>query len=212
MSSERDFIKTNKESKIKGLNKEDESVKMKKESKFKETKISGEDIFKGRVLHVVRDEVMLPDGTRSVREYCQHVGAVCVIPILHSGEVLMERQYRYAAGRELLEIPAGKLDSRDEAPLSAAARELREETGAVAKKYTYIGKMLGSPAILSEVVHMYIAEDLSFGERELDEGELLEVEKIPLDELYRMVMAGEIEDSKSQIAILKAYNIKNGKV
>lgn len=181
----------------------------KNESKFKETKLSGEDIFRGRVLHVVRDAVMLPDGSHSVREYCRHVGAVCVIPILPDGRVIMERQYRYAVGRELLEIPAGKLDSADEDPLSAAARELSEETGAVAKKYTFVGKMLGSPAILSEFVYMYIAEDLSFGERELDDGELLDVEKIPLEVLYRMVMNGEIEDSKTQIAILKAWQLRH---
>ena len=184
-------------------------MEIQNESKFKETKLSGEDIFRGRVLHVVRDEVALPDGSQSVREYCRHIGAVCVIPILSDGSVIMERQYRYAVGRELLEIPAGKLDSADEEPLAAAARELREETGATANKYTFIGKMLGSPAILSEVVYMYIAEELSFGERDLDDGELLDVEKIPLSRLHSMVMNGEIEDSKTQIAVLKAWELRH---
>ena len=120
----------------------------------------------------------------------------------------MERQYRYAAGRELLEIPAGKLNFADEDPLSAAARELREETGAVAGKYTYLGKMLGSPAILSETVHMYLAEELDFGETSPDDDEFIEIEKIPLSELYEMVMSGRIEDSKTQIALLKTWEIK----
>ena len=123
----------------------------------------------------------------------------------------MERQYRYAAGRELLEIPAGKLNFADEDPLSAAARELREETGAVAGKYTYLGKMLGSPAILSETVHMYLAEELDFGETSPDDDEFIEIEKIPLAELYEMVMSGRIEDSKTQIALLKTWELKKEK-
>lgn len=177
-------------------------------SRFEETCIKSDEIYNGKVLHVMRDEVSLPGGGVSVREYCRHNGAVCIIPLLSDGGVLVERQYRYAAGRELLEIPAGKLDSPDEDPLSAAARELREETGAIAKKYTFIGKMLGSPAILSETVHMYLAEDITFGETELDEDEFIEVVKIPLSELYRMVMAGEIDDSKTQIAVLKAWELR----
>ena len=181
---------------------------MEKKSKFEEIRISGEEIFNGKVLHVMRDEVLLPNGARSVREYCRHNGAVCIIPLLSDGSVLVERQYRYAAGRELLEIPAGKLDTPDENPLSAAARELREETGAVAKKYTFIGKMLGSPAILSETVYMYLAEDISFGDNELDDDEFIDVFKIPLSDLYRMVMDGEIEDSKTQIAVLKVWQLR----
>lgn len=178
--------------------------------KLEEIKISGEEIFKGSLLHVMRDEVLLPNGRHSHREYCRHIGAVCILPLLDDGRVIIERQYRYAAGRVLVEIPAGKLNSSDEDPLLAAARELREETGAVAEKYTYLGKMLGSPAILSETVHMYLAEGISFTETSPDEDEFIEVEKIPLSELYRAVMAGEIEDSKTQIAVLRAWNMKNG--
>ena len=176
--------------------------------KLEETKLGSEEIYKGKILHVFRDEVLLPNGRKSHREYCRHVGAVCVIPLLSDGRVIMERQYRYAAGRVLWEIPAGKLNFADEDPLSAAARELREETGAVAKKYTYLGKMLGSPAILSERVYMYLAEDISFTETSPDEDEFLEIEKIPLSDLYDMVMSGEIEDSKTQIAVLKTWALK----
>ena len=176
---------------------------------LQEIKISGEDIYKGSILHVVRDEVRLPNGARSHREYCKHIGAVCIIPLLADGRVIMERQYRYAAGRTLLEIPAGKLNFVGEDPLEAAARELREETGAVAGKYTCLGKMLGSPAILSETVHIYLAEDISFSQTSPDEDEFIELEYIPLSELYRMVMAGEIEDSKTQISVLKVWQMKN---
>ena len=121
----------------------------------------------------------------------------------------MERQYRYAHGRVMFEIPAGKLEIGENAdPLSAAKRELLEETGAVAEKYTDLGVLIPSPAILSERIHIYLAEDVSFAEQALDEGEFLEVERVPLSELYRAVMAGEIEDSKTQIAILKTVHMR----
>ena len=103
-------------------------------SHLEETKLSREDIYHGHVLDVVKDTVRLPDGKEAARELVLHVGAVAVIPILDDGRVIMERQYRYAHERVFLEIPAGKLNFKDEDPLSAAKRELREETGAVAEK------------------------------------------------------------------------------
>ena len=176
-------------------------------SNLTEKRLSREEIFRGVALHVVRDKIELPDGSHSVREISLHNGAAAVIPILPDGRVIMERQFRYAHGRVMLEIPAGKLDSPDEPPLEGAKRELLEETGAVAEKYTYLGSMATSPALLNEVVHIYMAEDITFGESRLDEGEFLEVEYFTLDELYAMVMRGEITDSKTQIAILKAREI-----
>ena len=132
---------------------------------------------------------------------------MAIIPLLSDGRVLMERQYRYAHSRIFFEIPAGKLDSADEEPLSAAVRELREETGAVAEKITYLGRIDPSPALISERIHLYLAEGLTFGERELDDDEFLEVERVPLPDLYGMVMRGEIMDAKTQIAVLKLWNI-----
>ena len=173
-----------------------------------EKQITREEIFRGVALHVVKDEILLPDGRRSVREISLHNGAAAVIPILPDGRVIMERQYRYAHGRVMLEIPAGKLDTPDEDPLEAAKRELREETGAIAQKYTFLGKIAPSPALINEVIFVYMAEEISFGESDLDEGEFLEVEYYTLDKLFEMVMSGEITDAKTQIAILKAYNLK----
>ena len=162
-----------------------------------------EEIFKGSVLHVVKDKVLLPDGKEATREMCLHVGAVCVIPLLTDGRVIMERQYRYPHGRVFFEIPAGKLNYKGEDPLLAAKRELREETGAIAGKYTDLGAFVPSPALITERINMYLAEDITFTERELDEDEFLDVEFVPFEKLYDMVLSGEIEDAKTEIAVLK---------
>ena len=175
---------------------------------LEEKQIKREEIYKGQVLHVVKDTVSLPNGCDAVREMCLHVGAVCILPLLSDGCVLMERQYRYPHGRVFFEIPAGKLDSPDEDPLEAAKRELREETGAVAKKFTYLGETVPSPALISERIQMYLAEDISFVERELDDDEFLDVERVPLTELYNDVMSGRIKDAKTQVTVLMVYAMK----
>ncbi len=174
---------------------------------LKETYIRREEIFDGAVLHVVKDTVRLPNGADATREFCLHVGAVCVLPLLDDGQVLMERQYRYAHGRVFFEIPAGKLNSRTEDREAAARRELEEETGAVAGRMTYLGDLDPSPALTDEHISMYLAQDLTFRHRNLDEDEFLDVEKVPLEELYRRVMNGEICDAKTQIAVLKVWQI-----
>ena len=182
-------------------------------SNLKEEFISREEIFSGNILHVVRDTVLLPNERVATREMCLHVGGVCVLPLLSDGRVIMERQYRYAHGRVFFEIPAGKLDRSDEPPLEAARRELREETGAVASEFTYLGRIDPSPALMDEKIHLYLARGISFTERELDEDEFLNVELVPLDTLYGMVMSGDIADAKTQIAILKAKAVINeGKI
>ncbi len=161
-------------------------------------------IFDGIVVHLYRDTVTLPNGGESVREYVKHLGAVCVVPITEKGEVILERQYRYAVGETLVEIPAGKLDSADEDPLEAAKRELREETGAVADEMIDMGVYYGSPAIMGEKIQMYMARGLRFGENDLDKDEFLEVFTLPLDEAVEMVLRGEIPDGKTQAALLRA--------
>ena len=176
-------------------------------SNLTEKFLNREEIFDGAVLHVVKDTVELPNGKEATREMCLHVGAVCVIPLLPDGRVIMERQYRYPHGRVFFEIPAGKLNYRGEDPLEAAKRELREETGAIAEKFTHLGAFVPSPALITERIHMYLAEGLSFGERELDDDEFLDVEFVPHGQLYKMVMSGEIEDAKTIIAVLKLAEI-----
>ncbi|MBR6650895.1 MAG: NUDIX hydrolase [Clostridia bacterium] len=169
-----------------------------------EKQVESELVFDGAVVHLYKDKVELPDGTYSMREYVKHIGAVCVIPITDDGEVILERQYRYSVDRVLIEIPAGKLDYVGEDFCEAALRELREETGAVASEMIDMGDYFGSPAIMGEHIRMFMAKGLTFGETELDEGEFLEVFKVPLSEAVEMVLRGEITDGKTQVAILRA--------
>jgi len=168
--------------------------------KIKESKL----IFDGVVVHLYRDTVTLPNGGESVREYVKHLGAVCVVPITESGDVILERQYRYAVGETLVEIPAGKLDYAGEDFREAALRELREETGAIPSELIAMGDYYGSPAIMGERIRMFMARGLTFSENDLDEDEFLEVFTIPLDEAVEMVLRGEIADGKTQVALLRA--------
>lgn len=174
-----------------------------------EEKVSGERLFDGIVVHLERDEVRLPNGNMGVREVIRHVGAVCVIPVFENGEVLVERQFRYPHAKVLLEIPAGKLDSKEEDPLDAAKRELYEETGYTAEKMTSLGLLYTTPAFVDEVITMYLAEGLhsESSAQHLDEDEFLTVERIHIDTLCDMVMNGEIPDAKTQIAVLKVKRI-----
>ena len=185
------------------------------ESKLIERKKSSKLIFDGRVLHLYRDEVILPDGGESVREYCDHNGGVCVLPLTDDGDVILVKQYRYAHRKCTLEIPAGKLEVGEKADIrSAALRELKEETGAECSELIYLGEMYPSPALLSEVIYMYFARGLAFGEKDLDEDEFLECEKISLEKLLEMIEDGLVPDAKTQIAALRVKRIlekENGK-
>ena len=169
---------------------------------LKETCISSESIFEGKVLHVLLDQIRLPNGKAGFREYIKHKGAVAVLPLTDEGEVICVRQYRYAVGMEMLEIPAGKLNSVDEVHGEAALRELREETGATCEKLHFLGTYIGSPAILDEKIDLYFAEGLTFGETDFDEDEFIEIERIPLSSLVDDALAGKIPDGKTQLAVL----------
>ena len=171
---------------------------------LEEKSISSTPIFDGKVLHVRLDEITLPNGVSATREYCHHNGAVCVLPLTDEGEVICVRQYRYPFHEDLLEIPAGKLDSPEEDPNDAVRRELREETGAVAKKIVYLGKYYPSPAILDECIYMYLATGLEFGETEFDDDEFIESVRVPLSKLVELTLEGKIRDGKTQICALRA--------
>jgi len=174
---------------------------------LREVQASSREIFDGRILHLFEDTVTLPNGRPAFREVIRHVGAVCVIPVTEDGKVVVERQFRYPIDRVITEIPAGKLDSRQEPRLEAAKRELLEETGITAENWQELGLFYPAAAYCDEAITMYLATGLRFGERKLDDDEFLNVELVPLKELVDEVMAGKIPDAKTQLAVLKAAKI-----
>lgn len=173
---------------------------------FSEQRIDRDDKYHGIIVDVHLDHVRLDDGSIARREVVEHPGGVTILPVDEDGNCYMVRQFRYPAGHMMLESPAGKLeygeDHRD-----CAVRELSEETGFTADELIYLGGFYTSPGFSSELLHIYLALGLHAGKSHLDEGEFLNVEKLSLRQLIRMVMANEIEDAKTMIAVLKAEKV-----
>ena len=172
-----------------------------------EIQTDSREIFNGVILHLYKDTVQLPNGKSAIREVIRHVGAVGVIPITDDGKVIIEKQFRYPLNRVVTEIPAGKLDSFSEDRLSAAKRELEEETGYTAAQWIELGDYIPTCAYCDERITLYLARGLSLGQRHLDEDEFLNFETIPLSQLVEDVMAGRITDGKTQVAVLKAARL-----
>lgn len=169
-----------------------------------EETISVEEIYKGKILDVTRDTVILENGEKTFREVIHHNGGVCVVPLTDEGEVIFVKQFRYPFKKVLTEIPAGKLE-KGENPLECGIRELKEEVGAKAKEIIPLGCLYPTVAYDTEIIYMYLAKGLTFSEQSLDEDEFLDIVKIPLEDAYKMAMNGELPDSKTQLAILKTY-------
>lgn len=179
-------------------------INTKEYQELAEKRMTSEDIFDGVVLHVKKDTVKLPNGESATRELIRHIGAVCVIPVDDKMNVVMERQFRYPIDTVISEIPAGKLDAKDEDRFEAIKRELREETGYTADEWVNLGLFYPAPAYSDEAITLWLARGLHEGTRELDEDEFLNVELVPLSQLLDDVMSGRITDGKTQIMILKA--------
>lgn len=165
-----------------------------------EKTISTEPLFKGKVISLQIDTVELPDGTTAKREIIKHPGAVAVLAV-KDGRLLLVDQYRQAMGRCELEIPAGKLEIGED-PMEAAKRELQEETGYQCGKITLLHSFYTSPGFADEIIHLYLAEQLTAGEMALDEDEFLEVIEASFDEVQMYIEQGRIADAKT---IMAAY-------
>lgn len=180
---------------------------------LEEKQLSKEYIYEGRVIKLRRDIALLPNGNEATREVIEHNGGVCVAALTDNNEVLMVKQFRYPYSEVIMEIPAGKRDSKDEDPLECGIRELEEETGAKAENFIFLGELYPTPGYCGEVIWMYAATGLTFGEQHTDEDEFLTVEKLPLEKAVDMILSGEIKDSKTQAAILKLKLLKDsGKI
>ena len=155
---------------------------------LEEKQISAEYMYKGKIINLRRDKALLPNGKTATREVIE---------------------FRYPYMEVVTEIPAGKRDKSGEDPLECGKRELKEETGATAERFIPLGKLYPSPGYCGEIIWMYAATGLSYGEQNPDEDEFLSVEKIPLDEAVEKILSGEITDAKTQAAVLKLKLLKD---
>ena len=174
---------------------------------YTEQRVDGEIKYKGVIVTVRLDSAKLHNGKIVKREVVEHPGGVTILPVDGDGNCYMVRQFRYPFGREILEIPAGKLNGKDEDPAKAAARELLEETGAVAGELVSLGEFYPTPAYSDEVIHMFAARKLTFGDDCLDDDEFLNVGLMPLDGLVSEIMCGNVPDGKTQAAVLRAFRL-----
>lgn len=165
--------------------------------------INSETLLKGRAFRIRRDHLKTPDGNETKLDIIEHGGSVVLIPVDKDGNLLFVRQYRHAAGMDLLELPAGTLE-KDEDPAVCAAREIREETGFAADKIEKIGDFYLAPGYSTEFMHVYLAQELRYDPLEADADEFLSVEAIPYAKAIQMAERGEIPDAKSLAALLLA--------
>jgi ADP-ribose pyrophosphatase len=167
-----------------------------------EKQVKSEVKFSGRVFDIHVDDVELGNGALTKREVVRHPGGVGVLAI-RDGKALLVQQYRYAAGREMIEIPAGKLE-KGEDPLDAGIRELSEETGWITPRMDSLGVIIPTGGYCSERIYLFLAQDLQAGPTHPDEGEFVEPIWMPLEELHQKVLNGEIQDSKTIVAVVRA--------
>jgi len=160
------------------------------------------EIYNGIRVHLVRDRMLTSDGKEMDWELVVHPGAAAIIPVDQDGKIIMVRQYRNASDNETLEIPAGVLDAGEKDPYTCAKRELEEETGYQAKELTFLYKFYSSIGLCDEIIHIYVAKGLIETQQNLDEHEVISLERYTVEELIRMIFAGEIMDNKTISAIL----------
>lgn len=174
-----------------------------------ETTVASEELVRGRLLHVVRDTVRLPDGGTATREYVKHPGAVMVLPLLDDGRIVLERQYRHPLKQVIIEFPAGKLDA-GETTRACAGRELLEETGYTAREWAYACTLHPVVAYSDEFIEVWFARGLALQECSLDDEEFLEVITATPDEFFGWVRQGRVTDAKTLIAGLWLQNVLAG--
>lgn len=170
---------------------------------YEEKTLSSEMLYQGKILNLRRDKVLAVGEVETYREIVEHLGGVTLAAITDEGKMVMVRQYRKAANKVVLEAPAGKMEAGED-PMLTALRELKEETGYTAGRLEYLTSFYSSIGYSEEVLHLYLATDLTPGETDFDDTEAIEIEELDLEELRQMVLSGDIEDGKTIAAILIA--------
>ena len=173
-----------------------------------EKTVESREIFRGRIVTLKVDKIELPDRHQSGREVVEHPGGVAVLPLDDQDMVTLVRQYRYPFGKVITELPAGKLDGPEDHRV-AALRELSEEVGLEPEELTYMGCLYASPGFCTEVLHMYLARDLSRAQSHPDDDEFLNIVTMPFEELVQKVMDGTLEDAKTVATVLKTKVLLN---
>jgi ADP-ribose pyrophosphatase len=176
------------------------------QTNFHEETTAMDQCFAGRVFQVEVHDVRLPDGRMAKREIVRHNGGACVVAVDDDENVYLVRQFRKPFEEELLEVPAGKLEVGED-PLDCATRELMEETGLAASSIEWLATVYPSPGYLSEILWIYLATGLTYGQSNLDDGEFLSVHPYPMSELLAMIDRGEIRDAKTQVGLLRAARV-----
>lgn len=175
-------------------------------SELFEKTLNTKNVYDGKVFKITCDDVELSDGHKSFREVVHHSGGV-VIVAEKDNKLLMVKQFRYPTKEVLYELPAGKLDKKNEEILAAAKRELEEETGHIAKNWESLGFIWTSPGFCNEKLYLFKANELSFKGQHLDEGEILDYIEIEKEEVFNMIKNGQINDAKTISALMRAYKL-----
>jgi ADP-ribose pyrophosphatase len=169
-----------------------------------EKTLTSKEVFNGKLLHVFYDEVRLPDGSTSTREWIKHPGACAVVPVFDNGDLMMIRQFRYPMKQVFWEVPAGKIDAGEQQD-TTALRELKEEAGVSANDFACIGHFYPGIGYSDEVIHIYVAWNLESVPQAVDEDEFVTRERLPFQKAVEMVHTGEINDGKTVICLLRAW-------
>lgn len=180
-----------------------------KEADFSETQLASENVFDGKLLHVYRDHVRLPDGAEAVREYIRHQGAATMLAFVDDRTILLERQFRYPLRRHFIELPAGKIDPGED-PLATAKRELKEECGYAAAEWRHLGTMHPCIGYADERIELYLARGLTHTGEKRDHGEFLEVFELRVEEAIDWVRQGRITEPKAILGLLWAEKLVRG--
>lgn len=180
--------------------------------KLTEKRLSGKELYHGKIIRVQLDEVELENGAKAMREVVRHPGGVCAAILTEKNELMFVRQFRYPYAQVVLECPAGKLEPGED-PDEAIKREQKEETGTTSSRYIKLGEIYPTPGYCDEILHLYACRVESYGDLNPDEDEFLEVERIPLQKAVEMAENGELLDAKTQILVLRAARlVEQGKL